>query len=213
MSRHLPGVEVWAFGSRMNGRSHDGSDLDLVLLGPGLRKIETDRLTEFREALKETTIPFLIEVRDWAIQPDLFHRESEREHVVIGEEGSIGTARHAPVASGGRIPISERVLAFRTERTPAQGLNDASRPVSSSGDPGRRHRLMAETARGDKPSGRNLTRPPTMRDQARAPCPVSRLFIAACPVSNRPRRNLRAPRSRNKACHRRVEPIFQPQGT
>ena len=36
LREHLPGVEVWAYGSRVNGRSHDGSDLDLVLRGPGL---------------------------------------------------------------------------------------------------------------------------------------------------------------------------------
>ena len=31
LSEHLPGVEFWACGSRVDGRSHDGSDLDLVL--------------------------------------------------------------------------------------------------------------------------------------------------------------------------------------
>ena len=31
LSKHVPSVEVWAYGSRVNGRSHDGSDLDLAL--------------------------------------------------------------------------------------------------------------------------------------------------------------------------------------
>jgi len=35
LSKHLPGVEAWAYGSRASGRSHDGSDLDLALRGPG----------------------------------------------------------------------------------------------------------------------------------------------------------------------------------
>lgn len=30
---HSPGVEVWAYGSRINGRSHAGSDLDLCCWG------------------------------------------------------------------------------------------------------------------------------------------------------------------------------------
>ncbi len=30
LSEHVPGVEVWAYGSRVNGESHEGSDLDLV---------------------------------------------------------------------------------------------------------------------------------------------------------------------------------------
>ena len=38
---HLPGIEVWAYGSRVNTRGHDGSDLDLVLRGPGLKKLPT----------------------------------------------------------------------------------------------------------------------------------------------------------------------------
>ena len=36
LKEHLPDVEVWAYGSRVSGRSHDGSDLDLVLRAPGL---------------------------------------------------------------------------------------------------------------------------------------------------------------------------------
>ena len=44
---HLPNVEVWAYGSRVDGRSHDGSDLDLVLRGPGLEEIDLARLDDF----------------------------------------------------------------------------------------------------------------------------------------------------------------------
>ena len=76
-------VEVWAYGSRVNGRSHDGSDLDLVLLGPGLKEIPTEQLGEFEEAVRESTIPFLVEARDWARLPDRFHREIERNYVVL----------------------------------------------------------------------------------------------------------------------------------
>ena len=80
---HLPGVEVWAYGSRVNGSSHDGSDLDLVLRGPGLVKIDSSQLAEFNEAVQESTIPFLVEARDWARLPASFHREVEREYVIL----------------------------------------------------------------------------------------------------------------------------------
>jgi len=43
LSEHLPGVEAWAYGSRASGRSHDGSDLDLALRGPGLLEIPAAR--------------------------------------------------------------------------------------------------------------------------------------------------------------------------
>lgn len=83
LRKHLPGVEVWAYGSRVSGRSHDGSDLDLVLRGPNLEKICEDRLSEFQEAVRESRIPFLVEARDWSRLPERFHREIEREHAVL----------------------------------------------------------------------------------------------------------------------------------
>ena len=83
LREHLPNVEVWAYGSRVNGRSHDGSDLDLVLLGPGLKEIPTGQLGDFEEAVRESTIPFLVEARDWARLPERFHREIERNFVVL----------------------------------------------------------------------------------------------------------------------------------
>ena len=85
LHKHLPDVEVWAYGSRVNGQSHDGSDLDLVLRGPELAEIDASRLADFIEALQDSTIPFLVEVRDWVRLPESFHREIEREHVVLVE--------------------------------------------------------------------------------------------------------------------------------
>ena len=85
LREHLPGVEVWAYGSRVSGKSHDGSDLDLVLRGPGLSEIPSLRLGDFEEAVRESSIPFLVEARDWARLPTRFHREIERDHMVFVE--------------------------------------------------------------------------------------------------------------------------------
>lgn len=87
LREHLPGVEVWAYGSRVSGKSHDGSDLDLVLRGPGLNEIPIGQLRDFEEAVQESTIPFLVEARDWARLPKRFHQEIERRHVVFVEAG------------------------------------------------------------------------------------------------------------------------------
>ena len=85
LRKHLPDVEVWAYGSRVNGRSHDGSDLDLVLRGPGLKEIPSDWLGDFEEEIRESNIPFLVEARDWVRLPERFHGEIEREYVVLVE--------------------------------------------------------------------------------------------------------------------------------
>ncbi len=83
LREHLPNVEVWAYGSRVNGRGHEGSDLDLVLRGPELDKIPLERLMEFEDAVRESTIPILVEARDWARLPERFRREIKREYVVF----------------------------------------------------------------------------------------------------------------------------------
>ena len=92
---HLPGVEVWAYGSRVNGRSHEGSDLDLVLRGPGLEEIPIGQLGDFSDALYESSVPFLVEARDWARLPERFHSEIVRNHVVLLS----GEAVDAPIGA------------------------------------------------------------------------------------------------------------------
>ena len=79
----MPDVDVWAYGGRVTGRSHDGSDLNLVLLGPDLQPIPLERLAALREALREPTIPFLVEAHDWARWPELFQAEVERRYVAL----------------------------------------------------------------------------------------------------------------------------------
>ncbi len=116
LCKHLPEVEVWAYGSRVTGRSHDGSDLDLVLRSPGLGKIPVGQLGDFEEAVRESNIPFLVEARDWARLPERFHREIERGHVVLVEgsedrageptESSIG--EFAPLHYGKGLAAGDR---------------------------------------------------------------------------------------------------------
>lgn len=91
---HLPGVEVWAYGSRVNGRSHDGSDLDLALRAPGLTKIPAEQIADFKDAIYDSTIPFLIEARDWARLPERFQREIERDYVIVHSDTERGKLRH-----------------------------------------------------------------------------------------------------------------------
>ena len=74
------------FGSPLNGRSHDGIDLDLAPRAPELEEIPIDRLVDFEEAIRESGIPLLVEAWDWAHLPERFHREIEREHVLLNQE-------------------------------------------------------------------------------------------------------------------------------
>ena len=74
MARHLPTeVAVWAYGSRVNGNAHDGSDLDLVLRGSNLQALPGGIISWFRESLTESNLPIFIDVHDWALLPPSFH--------------------------------------------------------------------------------------------------------------------------------------------
>ncbi|MCY4139498.1 MAG: nucleotidyltransferase domain-containing protein [Rhodobacteraceae bacterium] len=88
LRQHLPEVEVWVYGSRVSGKSHKGSDLDLVLRGPDLTEISLDRIGDLEEAVLESIIPFLVDARDWARLPERFHREIERDHGVLSSTGT-----------------------------------------------------------------------------------------------------------------------------
>lgn len=80
---HLPGVEAWAYGSRVNGRSHPGSDLDLALRSSTLEPIPDASLRKFTAALERSYIPILVQAHDGARLPESFHREIERKHIAL----------------------------------------------------------------------------------------------------------------------------------
>lgn len=88
LREYVPGVEVWAYGSRVSGRSHEGSDLDLVLRGPDLKRIPSGQLVALTEALDQSNVPILVQIHDWARLPESFHREIEQEYVVLVDNTS-----------------------------------------------------------------------------------------------------------------------------
>ena len=90
LRRHVPDAEVWAYGSRVNGRCHAGSDLDLVLRGPEFEPLGYEHV-ELVEALEQSNIPILVRAHDWARLPESFHREIERDYVVV-QKGDLQSA-------------------------------------------------------------------------------------------------------------------------
>ncbi len=85
LETHAPGLTVWAYGSRVNGTSHEGSDLDLVLRNMENPSRRTESLPRIRAALSESDLPVLVDLMDWASLPDAFRDEIEKNHVVIRE--------------------------------------------------------------------------------------------------------------------------------
>ena len=72
-------VEVWAYGSRVNGTAHAGSDLDLVIRSKTLAPLPAAIYAGLCEKIRDSNIPILVELRDWAYLPESFHVNIERQ--------------------------------------------------------------------------------------------------------------------------------------
>jgi len=75
LNKHLPDISVWVYGSRINGTAHDISDLDILLRSKDLTPINIIALENFIQALKNSNIPILVDAKDWARLPLIFHQK------------------------------------------------------------------------------------------------------------------------------------------
>jgi len=83
LAQHVSQAQVWAYGSRVSGNAHEGSDLDIVLRNPSNLKAEVPNWLDVQEAIQESDLPMLVDVHDWAHLPEDFHRNIERDYVEI----------------------------------------------------------------------------------------------------------------------------------
>ena len=99
LRRHVPGHEVWAYGSRVRGEAHAASDLDLVVRDPLDPHRPCPALAALRRALRDSDLPISVDVQDWARLPEPFRQEIERGYAVI-QQGEVpsGSSPAAPAA-------------------------------------------------------------------------------------------------------------------
>lgn len=90
LAQHVPSAEVWAYGSRVNGGAHEGSDLDLVLRNPANLAQDLEGWCDLEEALQNSTLPMLVEVHQWSHLPKAFHLNIEAGYVVLQRGGVLG---------------------------------------------------------------------------------------------------------------------------
>lgn len=76
-------IEVWAFGSRVSGTAHDGSDLDIVIRTPGLKPLNLEVYAEITSKIKNSNIPILVELKEWTMLPESFHKNIEAKYEVL----------------------------------------------------------------------------------------------------------------------------------
>jgi predicted nucleotidyltransferase len=79
--RHVPGHEVWAFGSRAKGTAKAWSDLDLVIIARTALPLMTR--AALADDFSESDLPWKVDVVDWATQSEAFRDIIERDKVVV----------------------------------------------------------------------------------------------------------------------------------
>jgi predicted nucleotidyltransferase len=87
LDQYVPDAEVLAFGSRVNGSAHEGSDLDLLIRNPKTPERSHPRLNQLRTAFTESSLPILVDLLDWAVIPEDFRAEIRKGPVEVLQPG------------------------------------------------------------------------------------------------------------------------------
>lgn len=80
LNSYCPDADIWAYGSRVYGNAHSGSDLDLVVKD---FHSQNKNLFELRELLSESNIPFMIDIHEFDKLPKPFQEEILKNYIKL----------------------------------------------------------------------------------------------------------------------------------
>ncbi len=83
LAERVPGCEVCAFGSRVNGTTKPYSDLDLAVVGG--EALDRDAWRLLAEAFEESDLPFRVDLLEWHTVDPAFRRVIEERYEVLQE--------------------------------------------------------------------------------------------------------------------------------
>jgi len=109
LGRYIPGVAVWAYGSRVKFTARPNSDLDLVVF---TTPAQGQVVSELKDELAESDLPFLVDLHVWDEVPEKFHDIIRKEYVVVqgGEEKVGGGWKDLTLGDLGRIVTGKTPL-------------------------------------------------------------------------------------------------------
>ena len=77
----VPDKTVWAFGSRVEGRAKEYSDLDLAIVSGA--SLSIDEIGGLREAFAESDLPFRVDIVDTASVSGKLKDRIEAAHEIV----------------------------------------------------------------------------------------------------------------------------------
>ena len=73
-------AEIWAYGSRVNGDCHSGSDLDLVVVN---YNEHGKNLRELKQLIKDSDIPILVDISEFDSLPKSIQNEIRKNKIIF----------------------------------------------------------------------------------------------------------------------------------
>lgn len=81
IAKKIAGYEVWAFGSRTNGKAKPYSDLDLAIITH--QPLSLEKYAKIKEAFDESNLPFRVDIVDLAATSATFRELIEQSKVTL----------------------------------------------------------------------------------------------------------------------------------
>lgn len=82
LRQFIPGIAVWAYGSRVRWTARPNSDLDLVAFTTPAQRRQVSGL---KDALAESNLPFPVDLHVWGDVPERFREIIREDYVVVQE--------------------------------------------------------------------------------------------------------------------------------
>lgn len=79
-NHYCPNAEIWAYGSRIKGEAHSGSDLDLIVKS---FNCESANIYELRKLINDSNIPFIVDIHEFNQLPQSFQDEIKKDYIII----------------------------------------------------------------------------------------------------------------------------------
>ena len=116
LGNYLPGVTAWVYGSRAKWTSRPSSDLDLLVFAD---PNQSRQVSDLREALEESNLPFRVDLFVWDEVPKTFREEIKKNHVILSPKFSARTNANWPeVPFSCAVQVNPKVELIRGETYP-----------------------------------------------------------------------------------------------
>jgi type I restriction enzyme S subunit len=109
LMRHIPGVSVWAYGSRVKWTSRPDSDLDLIAFSAPEQR---GKISALKEAFEESSLPFRVDLLVWDEVPEDFRQNILGSYLVLVEKATDKPGKMAEIKDWSVQPLEDCMSAI-----------------------------------------------------------------------------------------------------